>query len=129
MAKKTETATKSSKPQQKETKSSKSHKEKTSDKKEKNIKKVTVKREKKDPNAPKKAGSSYNFFCVARRPELKSENADLKPTEVMKKLGEMWKTLSADDKKVFLIVHFLMLKLQSRMKNWQPKIRYDIKLK
>lgn len=51
----------------------------------------------KDPNAPKKPATGYIRFSQEKRSKVKEENPELKGTEVMKKLGEMWKALS--DKK------------------------------
>ena len=57
-------------------------------------------KKKKDPNAPKRAKSAYFIFCEDKRPEIKSKYPDLKMTDVSKKLGEAWKELTANDKKV-----------------------------
>jgi hypothetical protein len=51
----------------------------------------------KDPNAPKKPLTGYIRFSQEKRAKVKEENPELKGTEIMKKLGEMWKALS--DKK------------------------------
>jgi len=54
--------------------------------KKKEIKEKQVKK-KKDPNAPKRPTTSYAYFIKAKRPEVAKEF----PTEVTKRLGEMWK--------------------------------------
>ena len=64
------------------------------------------KRKKKDPNAPKKALTAFIFFSNDKRAEvtaeLKAANPDIKGVaEVGKKLGEMWKLLSDDDKEPY----------------------------
>ena len=46
-------------------------------------------------NSPKRARSAYIFFCKEKRDEV--AKTGLKNTEILKKLGEMWKEL--DDKK------------------------------
>ena len=56
---------------------------------------VTHKR--KDPNAPKKWCSSYIWFCRDVRNTVKEDNPDMKATEVLKEMGNMWRNLS--DKK------------------------------
>jgi len=56
---------------------------------------------KKDPNKPKRSMSSFMFFANAKRSEVKQSYPDLKITEVGKKLGEMWKMLSSDEKKIY----------------------------
>jgi len=55
-------------------------------------------RRKKDPNAPKRARSAYIIYCTKHRAAMKEENPDAKPSEIMAKLGEQWKTLSDDEK-------------------------------
>jgi hypothetical protein len=64
-------------------------------KKEKKQKKV------KDPNAPKGACGPYMWFCKEMRDDIKTENPDWAVTQIGKRLGEMWKATSEDDKKKF----------------------------
>ena len=52
----------------------------------KEVKEKPVKK-KKDPNAPKRPTTSYAYFMKAKRQEVAKEF----PTEVKKRLGEMWK--------------------------------------
>jgi len=59
----------------------------------------------KDPLKPKRSKSSYLFFCTDIREsvteELKSKGDGIKGitiSEVSKKLGSIWKTISDDDK-------------------------------
>eukprot|EP00929_Paragymnodinium_shiwhaense_P055197 TRINITY_DN2767_c2_g2_i1.p1 TRINITY_DN2767_c2_g2~~TRINITY_DN2767_c2_g2_i1.p1 ORF type:complete len:236 (-),score=97.72 TRINITY_DN2767_c2_g2_i1:238-879(-) len=61
------------------------------------------KKAKKDPNAPKKpAGGGYGRFLAEKRPDIvKSLPAGHKITDVSKKAGEMWKSLSEKEKKPF----------------------------
>ena len=54
---------------------------------------------------PKKKPSGYNLFCKDMRQtakeQLESEltgDQQLKPTDIMKRLGEMWKKLSDDER-------------------------------
>jgi upstream-binding transcription factor len=69
----------------------------------KNIeKKMTkTKKEKRDPQAPKAAKNSFIFFCAEKRDEVKKEESDLKPTEITKKLGEMWREMDDEDKEEY----------------------------
>lgn len=67
----------------------------------------------KDPNKPKKALSSFMFFANAKRPELRKEDPTAKITEIGKKLGQIWKTLSAEDKKVFHLKSHLAIPIIS----------------
>jgi len=56
---------------------------------------------KKDPNAPKKARSSYIFFCNEHRDSLVKKYPNEKITDIAKRLGEKWKKVSSSDKKKF----------------------------
>ena len=58
-------------------------------------------RKKKDKDAPKKALSAFMFFSAAKREQVKTENPGIAFGDVGKKLGEMWKACSADDKAPF----------------------------
>lgn len=67
-------------------------------------KKTIVKKEKKAPtkkkedeNAIKKPLSSYMLFCKERRSGI----SNVAPRDVLKKLGELWKALSDDEKSVY----------------------------
>jgi len=55
---------------------------------------------KKDPNAPKRPLSAYLFFCFAERGNVKSANPDSKFGELSKMLGQKWKELDAEGKKI-----------------------------
>jgi structure-specific recognition protein 1 len=59
------------------------------------------KRAKKDPNAPKKAISAFFYFGAAKREEIKREQPGITIGEVGKKLGELWRAATADEKKPF----------------------------
>ena len=66
---------------------------------------LEMKKPKADPSRPKRAKSSYLFFCEDARADLKKENPEIKAKEVMSKLGEMWtklkeSTITKDKKKV-----------------------------
>ena len=60
----------------------------------------------KDPNAPKRARTAFMQFSVRMRDiakdRLKAENQDPTPKLVAKKLGEMWRGLSDDQKKPYV---------------------------
>ena len=58
----------------------------------------TKKKAKKDPNAPKKAATSFFIFSSEMRPKLKAENPDIKFGELGKKLGELFRNLSPEEK-------------------------------
>lgn len=59
------------------------------------------KKKAKDPNAPKKAATSFFIFSNEMRPKLKAENPDLKFGEVGKKLGELFRALSPEEKEKY----------------------------
>ena len=51
----------------------------------------------KDPEKPKRAKSSYIFYCANERGTVKEEMPTAKPTEVTKELGRRWKLLKASE--------------------------------
>lgn len=55
----------------------------------------------KDPNKPKKIRSAYIFFSIDKRNEIKTKYPNLKPQEIMKKIGESWKKLSLEKKEKY----------------------------
>jgi len=60
------------------------------------------KRQKKDPNAPKKpVGGAYGCFLAANRATFEKTCQGKPVTEISKMAGEQWKTLSAEEKKPY----------------------------
>lgn len=59
------------------------------------------KRKKKDPNAPKRAMTSFMLFSQAERETLKKTNPGLQFTDVAKVIGERWKKMSEEEKQPF----------------------------
>merc|ERR1712146_74335 len=55
----------------------------------------------KDKNAPKKPLSAYFMFLADNRESMKAEFPELKITELGKKVGELWKALSEEEKEVY----------------------------
>lgn len=53
---------------------------------------------KKDPNAPKRGKSSFMFYSTEMRAKIKEENPDLSFGDLGRKLGEMFKALSPEEK-------------------------------
>ncbi|GMH80298.1 hypothetical protein TL16_g08490, partial [Triparma laevis f. inornata] len=51
-----------------------------------------------DPNAPKRAQTSFLIFSNANRAKIKEENPDIAFGAVATKLSEMWKACTEDDK-------------------------------
>ncbi len=60
---------------------------------------------KKDPNAPKKARSSYIYFCADRREAMQKKFPDDKMTDIHRRLGSEWRNLSVEEKKVGVSVY------------------------
>ncbi|KAI8019841.1 FACT complex subunit SSRP1 [Camellia lanceoleosa] len=58
-------------------------------------------KKKKDPNAPKRAMSSFMFFSQSERENIKKTNPGIAFTDVGRVLGEKWKKLSAEEKEPF----------------------------
>lgn len=56
---------------------------------------------KKDPNAPKRPLAAYTFFFSETRPEVKKENPDMDPREIMREVARRWKAVSAKQRKKF----------------------------
>jgi hypothetical protein len=52
----------------------------------------------KDPNKPKRARTSYLFFCNEMRPKIKEEYPKFKMVDLSRKLGEVWKTYNEKDR-------------------------------
>jgi structure-specific recognition protein 1 len=55
-------------------------------------------REKKDPNAPKRANSAFMFYAIERHPTLKEENPEWAFSEFGKALGTEWGQMSEREK-------------------------------
>jgi len=58
-------------------------------------------KKRKDPNAPKRASNAYMIFCKERRSKLREERPDLPFGKIGAKLGEIWRTMSADEKRPY----------------------------
>ena len=59
----------------------------------------------KDPDAPvkpKKPKNAFMLFTAANREQVKTDNPDIKPTDISKKMGEMWADLSDEDKEEYV---------------------------
>lgn len=64
-------------------------------------KKETKQKKKKDPNAPKRAMSSYMFFANDNRDSVRAENPGIAFGEIGKILGTKWKAMSEAKKKPY----------------------------
>ena len=58
-----------------------------------------------DPDAPvkpKKSKNAFMLFTAANREQVKADNPDIKPTDISKKMGEMWAALEDEDKEEYV---------------------------
>ena len=58
---------------------------------------TTTTRKKRDPDAPKKPKTAYNFFAQEIRPTLKEDNPSMKASEVTAIIRDMWSGRVEDD--------------------------------
>lgn len=58
-------------------------------------------RRKRDKNAPKRPLYPYIIFSTESRPKIVQENPSLSFTDIGRIIGEKWRALSAEDKKVY----------------------------
>lgn len=58
-------------------------------------------KKKKDPNAPKRAMSSFMYFSQLERDNIKKSNPGIAFTEMARVLGEKWKKMSAEEKEPY----------------------------
>ena len=57
-----------------------------------------------DPDAPvkpKKSKNAFMIFTAANREQVKADNPDIKPTDISKKMGEMWADLTNEEQQIF----------------------------
>ena len=59
----------------------------------------------KDPNKPKRAKTSYIYFCIEMRLIIKKECPDLKFGQIMKELGKRWNNLPKKLKEKYENLH------------------------
>ncbi|XP_071684089.1 FACT complex subunit SSRP1-A isoform X2 [Lolium perenne] len=59
-------------------------------------------KKKKDPKAPKRAVLPYKYFSMAARPGVEESYPDLPPTDISRKLGEMWQKMSSKEKQPYI---------------------------
>lgn len=59
---------------------------------------VPWKRAKKDPSAPKRPMSAFLYFSQEKRRIVKAEHPSLRNTEISRRLGELWREASEEEK-------------------------------
>jgi len=64
--------------------------------------KITKRRAKKHPLAPKRPMSAFLKYSQTKRSQVKVDNANIANTDVSRLLGEMWRTASPTEKKPFV---------------------------
>ncbi|PVU95523.1 hypothetical protein BB561_001772 [Smittium simulii] len=67
------------------------------------VSKPRAHKKKKDENAPKRGLSAYMFFSQEYREKVKKENPDATFGQLGKILGEMWKTMTDEQKKPYAL--------------------------
>jgi hypothetical protein len=55
-----------------------------------------------DPTAPKRNASAFLLYSVKKRKEIKKINPNLKTTDISRKLGQLWRATSEDEKRPFV---------------------------
>jgi len=86
------------------TKTAKKGEKKAAKKGDKKAAKKTTKKggkKAKKADGPKRPASAYLLFCKAKRAEVVASNKDINSSDIIKKLGEMWKAADAATKKPF----------------------------
>lgn len=63
---------------------------------------VPWKRARKDPSAPKRPMSAFLYFAQGRRTKIKSENPDMKNTEISRILGDIWRNASEEERRPYM---------------------------
>ncbi|KAI0260494.1 hypothetical protein BC834DRAFT_900085 [Gloeopeniophorella convolvens] len=74
----------------------------------------------KDPDAPKRAASSYIFFQNDLRAELRRQHPDISPTEVMARVKRQWSEMTPDQK-----APYERLQAEAKQKWAEEKRAYD----
>ena len=63
-------------------------------------KRRTVGKRAKDPDAPKRAASSYIFFQNDLRQELRKQHPDITPADLMARVSKQWAEMTPEQKAV-----------------------------
>ena len=62
---------------------------------------AVVRKRRKDPDAPKRMRNAYMIFCKERRVQLKLDRPDLSFGQLGKRLGEMWRSMAIEEKRLY----------------------------
>ena len=84
------------------------------------------KKKKKDPNAPKRALSSFMFYSNAVRDTVRKAQPNIPFSEVAKVIGQQWRGLSAEDKKPYDDMATAdKARYAQEKKNYTPDVRFE----
>jgi hypothetical protein len=64
-------------------------------------KQLSNRKKRRDPGAPKRASNAYMIFCKERRAQLKNENPEMPFGQLGKRLGDLWRTMTAEEKRPY----------------------------
>lgn len=88
--------------------------------------KASKRRPKKDPNAPKAAKKAYQWFCDAKRANLKTAQPHLSFGEIAKELSKMWQAVGEEEKAQFKqAAENDKARYKTEMENYRPPEGYD----
>ena len=59
-----------------------------------------------DPNEPRRPPSAYLLFASEARAKIVKDGTEMKPAELMTKLGAMWSELGDNKKRVIVLVNW-----------------------
>jgi len=63
----------------------------------------TANKKAKDPDAPKRAASSYIFFQNDLRQELRKQHPEISPAEIMSRVSKQWAEMTPEQKGVSIL--------------------------
>lgn len=87
---------------------------------------VAKKKAKRDPKYPKRPQSAYNFFVQKKSKSLKSENSTLSSTDLLKKVSELWKEVSDDERtELNELVQKDKARFEKELKAYTPSEGFD----
>ena len=96
----------------------------------KKVKKIKKKIDPDAPFKPKKAKNAFMLFTAANREQVKTDNPDIKPTEISKKMGEMWADLSDEDKEPYVEeAEKLKAEYLEKKKKWEDEMKVYVAVK
>ena len=99
-------------------------------KKGKKVKKIKKKIDPDAPFKPKKSKNAFMLFTAANREQVKADNPDIKPTDISKKMGEMWADLSDEDKEPYVEeAEKLKAEYLQQKEKWEDEMKVYVAVK